>query len=271
MKSQPASLVLTEDRLRAFMKCPAFFHFGGTTQIPLRTAVLEFVYIRMILEIMRNPDFEYKFFLNATLAKTPRQLKLAEHLEPVEIKEYMRHAAINTDEIFRILNPQRYIPAFGPFEYPIKVSHVVFKPRIAALLATNINNYSARVERDRHRILHAVTFSPFSSPRDMENDIVQRIKVMSLANASPIRASHDSSDIKLHIFSAGTKTGELSYTSIEWNSERDGSGWGQYLEAPIKLMESGYDYPINPCLYSCPYKNICAPDPAREPIQLENE
>lgn len=263
VKSEPASMMLEENRLRAYMKCPAYFNFGGTTELPLRVAILEFVYIRVLLEALRNDNFDFRFTLNRTIGATPRALKLEDYLTKEEQREHVASTSVLIHDIYNQYLPiHKYIPAFGPYEFKIGVSHSYLNARVAGLLVNHIYQ-SVKGINDSSRTIHGVTFSPYSNIKDMENDIIQHIKVMSLAKANPLeeRAKLQS---KIHIFGL-SRTNELLYTYVVWDGKQK-KGWGKYLTHPIEQIEQKYDYPLTPCPYSCPYKGVCKPQPDRRHI-----
>ncbi len=251
-------MMLTEDRLRAYMKCPAFFHYGGTVELPLKTAIIEMIYIQMTLALMKYAErWVYQDLLSRCIEQFPRRMDLdpAEHNIPVLQKD----AAIIIDELFQVLQPKMYIPIFGPYQQPIQISRSHFTPRIAAVLHRPINTQDE---------IHAITFSPFNTVRDMENDLIQQIKVMALDSWLPMRTQYKKNGrTVLHIVGAQGK--DLVYTNLSHKWSEDKKGWAHYLSRPIKAIEAHYDYPITPCAYSCPYKTICKPDPFRTPILLE--
>lgn len=240
---------LTEEKLRAFNKCTEFHNRGGLVSLPTRTLVTEFVYSNIVLDMMRAPEtFEFKFSLTAHLQRAVKALKLKEQHTNAEIEECRRAAAIAVDEIVNILVPRLYMPVFGTFSYPVKISESVLNLRLSSILTTTNHTVKART-------LHAVTFSPYTSPADMQNDLVQTIKSTTLAMANPIKHAIASNDITLHVFSLGT-TKHLHYVPIEC-SPTAAQSWASYIEQPIKLLESGYHYPVVPCNFSCQFKSTC--------------
>ncbi len=264
--SKTKHLYLEENRLRAHMKCPAFFRFGGTVDLPIKAAILEFVYIRLILEMMRDKDFDFNFSLNRTLQLSVNALNLTEYFLKDEIKHVLLKTAEHAKSIFvDYLPAHKYVPVFGPYEYKVNISNSYVDLRISSLL---INRFDANLKglEDKSRALVAVAFSPYTSPRDIENDLIQRIKVMSLADASPLTRSKQTTSVRLHLF--GLANEFLHHGLIEWDN-KNATGWGKYLTAPIQQIEAKYDYPIVPCLYQCPYKNICEPTPNRKEIKNE--
>jgi hypothetical protein len=247
--------ILTEEKIRAYMKCSELYSFGGDVELPLKTMMFEYVYIKSILDNLKYRDeFDFNFSLNVNMLIGAKALGLQE-IDPGFREEITRHTALYMHELYTILRPKIYMPSFGPFEYRVNISKSVVKLNAASLLATSDHHEGGRV-------YHAVTFSPYSSARDMTNDAVQRIKLLTLSMSNPFKTIKDKPRVKLHIFSSsGTK--DLNYASLEYNPSTDNKLWASYVEQPIKLIESDYHYPLVPCIHKCPYKNICNLDPLR--------
>jgi hypothetical protein len=257
--------LVTEEELRAYARCSEFSYRGGRVELPIKTAIIEFAYIRLVLNMLRNQTFDYRFELNQVLRSAYKHLGVA-NVSPEEIQELIRTAAIGVDELFKTIPPNLYIPIFGAFEFPVKVSKSTTMLRVSSILTTkrSLNQGAPANDPDyRARTLHAVTFSPYHVVRDMEADIVQQVKALTLGSANPVRMGNDKPRVRLHIFSAKQNPAEvgLHYTYIEHRTPIDFTAWGKYLEQPIKQLESQYHYPLTPCPYACPFRATCQPDP----------
>lgn len=257
--------LITESELRAFVRCSEFSFRGGLVELPLRTALIDFAYVNLILHMMRNENFDYKYRLNQVLLTAHRHLSLGD-MEQSEKQELLRVAALGVEQIFQTLPPNLYLPVFGAFEYPVKISKTSLMLRVSSILMTrqNLHDWTKKTVVDkeyRSKTIHAVTFSPYSIMRDISSDPVQQVKALTLAASNPVRVNPHHIQVKLHVFSASNHATDLNYTYIQHRIPIDYSTWGQYLEAPMKLLEANYHYPVVPCLYACPYKNVCQPTP----------
>jgi hypothetical protein len=248
--------ILRERDIRTFTKCSELYRFGGSVELPLKTMMLEYVYLKSTIDHLRlQNNFDFNFALNTNLQLATRALAIDE-LPPGEQDEIVRHAAIYMQEMYTLLRPRIYIPLFGPFEYNVNISKSLARLSVASILGTN------DVHHGDGRVYHVVTFSPFSNQRDMTNDLVQRIKLLTLSMSNPFKTLKDKPRVKLHIFSSsGTK--DVNYASIDYVPSLDKKLWTNYVEQPIKLLESGYHYPVVPCTYKCPYRAACNLDPIR--------
>lgn len=196
----------------------------------------------MIMSILRGEDFDFNFMINANTKLVEKQLRTRVNNSTVAAEEIKRHAIFAVQRLFETLPLQHYIPVFGRFEYPVKVADSVVHVGCAALL----------LSKEKKR-LHAVSFSPYSSPFDMKNDLVQVIKSMTLANATPV--PHREQRAYLHLANIGT-TGQIHYTFIECTDSTVKES-ADHIQQPIKLIEAGYHYPVVPCAYECEFRSQC--------------
>lgn len=258
MKKHNKIFRITESELRAWQKCSALFSFGADVETSLKTNLTEYVYSKLIIDLLRTPDFDYKYFLNSHLHHARKYLKLDEVISNEEaLQELLRHAAININEIFNILKPTRYIPAFGSFEYPVKIANGIIDLRVASLLVTNSEHSYA----DKGgRTFHAVAFSPHAQDRDMEQDFTQILKVTTLVTANPLLHYSPTMPFKLHLFSSKISHG-INYTFIEYN--KDMHKHAKYFEEVFGLIEKGFNHPLSPCPHACQFKPICGVDHKR--------
>jgi hypothetical protein len=218
---------------------------------------IEYVYIKIILDLLRlQENFEFNYSLNSNLKHARRALDLASLVTPGQEEELKRHTSFYINQIFQLMNPKVYIPLFGPFEYPVNISKSVIHLNVSSLLAVNQNH-----DKQGH-IYHAVTFSPYSNERDMENDLIQQMKLFTLSLSNPFRTLVDKPRIKLHIFST-SKDNTVNYSSLEYRPSTNRNTWAKYIEQVIKNIEAQYHYPVIPCNYQCPYKSNCSLSPSR--------
>lgn len=249
--------ILKEYDIRAFLKCSEFYAYGGIVDLTLKTMMLEYVYIKIVLDQLKyQENFDFNYSLNANLKNAIKALDLSSVVSSGQQEEYKRHTSLYMYEMFKILNPKIYIPIFGPFEYPVTVSKSVIHLNISSLLSVNQN-----LDKQGH-IYHAITFSPYVNTKDMENDLVQQIKLFTMSLSNPFRTLVDKPRIKLHIFSSSKDT-TLNYTSLEYKPSTQKNPWAKYIEQVVKTIESNYHYPIVPCNYSCKFKSQCGLLPTR--------
>ncbi len=250
------SNTITAEDLRAFVKCSQLRHYGGSVDLPVKTKLLEYIYIKVVLDILRGTDLELSYALGLHAQHAERELGLRSLFPADECKELIRHATIAADELFRLLRPNVYIPVFGPFNYQVKVSNSILDLQVSSLCATPTHVPELKL---RTRTYHAVAFSPMQGYRNMENDIVARIQALTLANANPLKLQSTSARIRLHLIGTSASTSDLQYTYLDIKDNQDRKAWAASMENVVRAYESKYHYPLVPCPHACVFKERCQP------------
>lgn len=218
------------------------------------------MYIKIILDILRqsSQQLELHFAIGMHLQHAVREFGLRDILSHEELTETLRHVSIAADEIFRLMKPSVYVPVFGPFNYQVRASNSVIDLQVSSMSAvpTHIPEL-----KERTRTYHAVMFSPYIGIKAMEDDIVARIKLATLAQANPLRLQAESTRLRLHIFGVQPSTPDLLYTFLDYKASTDKRAWARYLDSAIKGFESGFHYPLVPCPHACQFKQTCFPSP----------
>lgn len=248
-------MLIEENDLRAFIKCSEYYYLGGTQEVPPKTEYMQFLYRRLILDLLQNPATDYKQSLFLHSKKLEYSLKRKNKFN-FETEKAIQHAILAVHDMLEILIPDTYIPSFGPFEYLVEFKKDHLKLSVDSLLLVNPKKASSKY-LSKSRTLHAVSIVPFTTLKDMESDIVSIIKMQTLGNHTPLNTK--SIGAKLHLFGAGPGVDSLFYTVLEYKNDADSKEWLNYLEAPVKLFSSGYHYPVVPCQYACPFKTQCRP------------
>lgn len=248
-------MLIEEQVLRAHLKCSEYAHRGGILELPLRLQYTEHLYTKLILEVLKDPRFDYKQSLWFHSRHLETRL-IKQGKDSYETQENIRHAVLAVHEVFSIIRPNIYIPVYGAFDYMLNASRSNVKLRINSLHLAN-PRMASTTNVSRTKTLHAVNFVPFTYVKDMESDLISLLKVQTLGANTPFETK--TTEAKLHLFGIGNGTEELTYTYIDYKKSMEYKPWLNYLEAPIKTLEAKYHYPLVPCPHSCQFKTNCFP------------
>ena len=161
-----------------------------------------------------------------------------------QARDLVNKCILWTNDFFALFPFSTYIPVYGPLEYTVKVSRTPVRLHISGVYRTT-----------RNQTLHVVVFSPYTDLHSMINDPTIHLKLQTLKR---FVAPHSSkrAQCKVHIFGM-QKNNEQLYHSLD-TSEANLDVLPR-IEQLVKLMESGYHYPVVPCKHQCPYKKQCHP------------
>ena len=237
---------ITEDELRAYTKCSKFYYFGGKTKRPFGLKVVKDAVERLTVKSMRgllkDPLTDVHTSMLASVAKYAQQEAL---MEP-QIERHLSACMLWLNEFFNLFDFSTYIPVFGPIKPIIKVSNTPVKLDISGIYRS-INNQT----------IHAISFSPYRNKHAIMNDpsLILKMKLL-----SPFVKEHfptKRAKIKLHVFYYG-KSHNLGYVTVT-SKDIDENRYIM-IENILRNMESGHNYPVIPCMYSCKYKKVCLPE-----------
>jgi len=244
MIPKTAGKILNEEEIRAYMKCSKFYSFGGKVQAPILTDILQYVFERLTSHVLRTEIGDPLFLIQSFIQKAIYSKGFHKELMDQQVAELVRRATLCLDDLFRIFTIGPYLPVYGPIDYRIKVSKTP--------LDLNISGIFRLV---KNQTLHAVQFTPYINPLDMQNDPITHMKLKVFSKAVKPHGKRRP-QVKLHQFSIDSSN-SLVYNSIDSNLLSD-----KHLKIfsyLISEMERGVYFPRIPCNFMCPYKQKCKP------------
>jgi hypothetical protein len=237
-----AGEILTENRLRAFVRCSEFYHLGGNLEESSLQEVVRSVYENTLASIIRRPDLDPLHVMNKAAYRLIKATGMQDTHMQSQVTEFHRHTLLIANEIFTTLPLAHYTPVFGPFTYITRVSKTPIELRISGLLRSKKN-----------KALHVVSFSPYREQHSVNNDPITQLKLTTLKHAVPPH-NNRKADCRMHSF--GTyNTGTLFYRFTD-TSHRNPEILKQ-ITTMVRIMEQGFRYPITPCPHNCKFKEIC--------------
>jgi hypothetical protein len=247
---------IEESELRAYIKCSEFHHKGGNLTASKKLQYVENLYNRLVQDLLKDINFDYKQSLYFHSRYLETKLLKQNKNNIIEIQEDIRHAVLAVNQVLEILNPSIYIPIFGPFDYFVNISHSSLRLNINSLQLVSPRVWGTQ-KVSRAKTLHAISFVPYNTIRDMESDLISLLKVQTLGANTPL--STTSTEAKLHLFSTNNSNEDVAYTSLQYDKSMEKRTWLEFLEQPVKLLETKYHFPLTPCAHSCEFKPICFP------------
>jgi hypothetical protein len=242
---QPITLgsVLTEQELRAFVKCSQFFHYGGLVEETLVQSIVrktvEYMLAFSIKEEISNPAI--------TFQKALRRIWVAENIDekytPTELQEILRCCTYALNKVWKILDPTEFYTVSGALPHRMKVSKTPIDLHISGLM-----------RRKKTKELILPFFTPYGLLHSAETDPVLHLQMQLISQLGVKHWARPTvTALVMHIADKGEVTilevSDTSYTGEQLSS----------VNSLVQALESGYHYPITPCSYRCPFKTNCFP------------
>ena len=243
-KPATAGKILSEEQLRAFLKCSELYHFGGTFSHTPKLAVTKYAYEKLVTSLIRKPEIDIAKTMVQGINEGIRKNKELEDYRDQDIEQIRRGAILTLNEVLRAFPIDNYIPICGPVPCRINISKTPIVLNISAVFRSR-NNQS----------IHFVDFAPYSNTHDLAWDIPTHIKIKYLSTFVPAHSSRKA-DAVGHIFGL-TDRADLSHTIIE--DKTLNPKFYERAVRVVKLIEAGYHMPVLPCAFACPYKKSCKP------------
>lgn len=239
-----AGRYLTEERLRAFTQCSEFYEFGGKATGSYGLEMVRHTIEGLTSLTIRDEARDPLAAVTKLLQRSARQQRVGDSLMDAQARDLVNKCILWTNDFFELFPFSTYIPVYGPLEYTVKVSKTPVRLHVSGVYRTI-----------RNQTLHVVVFSPYPNLHSMINDPTIHLKLQTLKR---FVAPHytQRAQCKVHILGM-QRNNELLYHSLD-TSEANPDVLPR-VEQLIKLMESGYHYPVVPCKHQCPYKRQCNP------------
>jgi len=233
--------VVTEPELRTYFRCSQLHWYGDETPLPPLTNLLRAAVERLILlKLSGNPLTSQEVFSEAV---TGTVLLLKKHLKnEYDLVEMQSNLVALVLEFFNIFSMKIYEPVAGPGTVRVRVGR------------TSIDAYySGILRRKDSQELHLLVFSPYQNHQDRLNDPLNYLRAKAFEELVPFSSSRDA--CTLHLLHAdGT---HLQYSNL--NNKDFDRIYPDQLLARIGQLERGEHFPLVPCPYNCPHKQVCSP------------
>mgnify|MGYP001578198891 CR=1 FL=1 len=245
MENVPITIgrVLSQEELRAFIKCSQFFYYGGLVQETSVQAVVrkttEYMLAYSLKEDLTNPALGF--------ATALRRIFVGENLEArfsdTECNEILRACTKALHGVWRELDPEVYFPVAPALDYRFKVSCTPIDIHLSGLL-----------RRKQNKELVIPLFTPYASNHSAENDPILHMQLNLVKQFGTKHWQRPTVTAKtMYISDSGDlqvcNIGDTSYNGDEF----------RMIEQVVKCLESGYHFPIVPCTGRCPFKLNCFP------------
>ncbi len=240
-----AGRAITEEELRTYAKCSQLHHFGGKVELPLHLAIAQQTFERVVVDCIRNQSEDPVRYLQGALSRSLSLKRARPKMLEGQVRELQNQVTIWVGKIFEILPPNMYLPVSGPIEPRMKVGKSVVDLHISALFRSR-----------RYQTVHAVGIVPYSSSRDILSDIPSMLKLRIL---EPLVKKHFATkrpQARIHLF-AWSEGGGLRYENMDSNQLNE--HYLRMVENLVGQIETEYHFPLLPCGYGCPFKDVCIP------------
>lgn len=233
--------LLSEEDIRAFNMCPAFFQFGGKTQWPDNTALLKLATEKAISYSLRDNRLDHQLHYMNALIRSIKELKLNDRLIDGQVGELQNKVGLALGELFSSFAANTFLPVFGPTPLNVKISKTVIQLTVSGILRSTKN-----------QTLHLIDFTPYKNVHGIKNDPILFLKTKSFMQF--VRPFRDRSQCILHVF-AMSDNHTLIYNQIDSQSVSPIAL--NRVNNLIQAIESGTDFPVLPCNRSCKFKSKC--------------
>ena len=239
-----AGRVLSEEELRGFVHCAAYFWFGGKWKPNYQTQITQYAFEKMIAVWLRKDIDNPIDLISKFIAEKTAKIHVQEHMLPQKSKDYQRWATLASHEILNIFDVSNYLPIYGPVRYRVRLS----KTPVELSLSGVLRSY-------KNQTLHVLDFSPYHDPHAIKNDVVLHLKLSLLQQLVKPNATRKE-DVRIHSFSV-TKSGKVYYNPLS-SSDIDQTQINHAGQL-AQVMELGFKHPSLPCNFNCPYRSRCQP------------
>lgn len=235
---------ITEDQLRAFNMCPKYLSFGGTCMYPDTIALLKLTFEKAITECIRADKLDPSMKYMKAMLKSSKELRLSERYMVGQVQDIHNKVGILLGELFESFKANEFYPVFGPAPWTVQVSKSAVQIQISGILKSSIN-----------QTLHLIDFSPYKTIHGLKNDPVIYLKARTIMQF--VKPLFKRPQCVLHVFSI-SEHDKLLYHKI--NSENITDEALISVTKTVQAIELGLNFPILPCIVSCPFKSKCYPE-----------
>ena len=240
-----AGQVLSEEKLRAYVKCSEFYNFGGKVQYGFGTSVVKSTIESLIIKSLRFGIKEPYKDIQSALLDAIAELNQKENLLEPQINNYLNTCILWLKEFFELFPLTTYEPVLGRITPRISVEKTPIELDISGIFRSK-----------NTQTIHAITFAPLASKHSILNDPCSILKIILLEPFVKKHIQTNRPQVILHTFGYG-KNDNMLYYSLSSNEVT--KRHRHMVKSIVKGINSGNHFPVLPCLFSCPYKKKCYP------------
>jgi hypothetical protein len=238
-----AGAIMTEERLRAYIKCSQFFHYGGMAQASLETRMAQYTLEYYLAAQIRMPHRGKSYILSRALLQAAKRCELDSKYLVGQVLKATTHTTLWMDEFLKTFSEDIYFPVVGPLPWRTVVSKTPIDLQISGVLRT-----------EKNQTLHIIAFSPYKHHHSQINDPITHIKIAALRHF--VKGNGNRTQARLHFLWA-QKNGGMGYDSVD--SKSLNPKYLKLIEQKVKEMERGTCFPVLPCPFKCTFKEKCFP------------
>lgn len=243
-----AGTVLTEERLRAFLKCSQFYHYGGVEKPHTKAMMAQYALEAWMALSLRDRRSDRALRITKAIMRATKDSGIGNDYLSQQVQKMQRETTLWLDSFLKIFKEDMYFPVTGPLPYRVVCSKTPIELRMSGIMRTAKN-----------KTLHVISFSPHNDVHSQINDPITHLKLHALKSFVP-KAKRPQA--MLHMLWS-TKQGELGYNNID--SNQLSPEYLQMIESKIQEIENGRHFPVLPCLYDCKFKKSkCRPEKAEK-------
>ena len=238
-----AGVAMSEERLRAYIKCSQLFHYGGTEQASMATRMAQYAVEYYLTAKLRDPGRDRSYVLSRAILQASRACGLDAKYLHGQAQQLTHQTALWLDEFLTLFSESLYYPVVGPLPWRTKVSRTAIDLQISGILRTTKN-----------QTLHVLSFTPYTSRHSQVNDPITHLKLNAIKEF--VKKHSKRPQAMLHMLWARAD-GQVGFDHVSTSSINP-----QYLELiekKVQEAERGTHFPVLPCKYQCKYKAKCFP------------
>lgn len=235
--------IMSEQRLRAYIKCSQFFHFGGEETASISTLMAQYATEYYLTATIRDPGKDRSYKITRAILQARRACELDLKYLTGQAEEMNSKTALWLEEFWNLFNPNVYLPVTGPLPWRTVVGSTRVDLQISGILRTAKNG-----------TLHIISFTPYNSRHSQVNDPITHLKLNAMR--AFVKKNPRRTRAVLHLLWARSD-GSMGYDRVDETTLNP-----QYLsliELKVKEAEAGLAFPVLPCKYTCQYKTKCFP------------
>jgi len=234
---------LTEERLRAYIKCSQLFHYGGTESGSLSNRMAQYTAEYYLAASLRSSTRDRAYLLTRALLQASKACELDTKYLAGQSVQMATQTTLWMDEYWKIFGTDMYLPVTGPLPWRAKVSKSRIDLQISGVLRTKKN-----------QTLHVLSFTPYMDRHSQVNDPITHLKLNAMKKF--VRSHPGRPRAILHLLWA-YPNGRLGYDHVTEDSLNP--KYLDLIKAKVEELERDSHFPVLPCKYSCPFKTKCFP------------
>ena len=240
-----AGQILSEERLRAYVKCSEYYNFGGTVSYTFGTSVVKSTVERLIIKALKSGLKNPYADIQSALLDAIAEINQKENLIEPQLNNYLNTCILWLKEFFELFPLNTYEPVLGRIQPNISIEKTPISLDISGIFRSK-----------NTQTIHAITFAPLASKHSVLNDPCSILKIMLLEPFVKKHIQSNRPQVVLHTFGYG-KNDNMLYYSLSSNDIT--KRHKHMVKSIVRGINSGNHFPVLPCLFSCPYKRECFP------------